>query len=151
MRFLGVANLLFVGLGVWCAVGMFSYRLKAGKFPPYPAARLDWILYFAFLTSYVALVMWFSYLSVRLIRAEREALRPICIVFGVEIAFLLVTTWVFWLLTPEWVTKRHWFWIEGWDMVAPQIALGYVFISLVGSLVLLLGTRPRKQTAPFRS
>ncbi len=51
MRFLGVVNLLFVGLGAWYAVVMFSYRLKEGKLPPYPAARLDWILYCAFLTS----------------------------------------------------------------------------------------------------
>jgi hypothetical protein len=57
MRFVGVVNLLFVGLGVWYAVVMFSYRLKTGILPPYPAARLDWIIYFAFLTSCIALVM----------------------------------------------------------------------------------------------
>lgn len=147
MRFLGVVNLLFVGFGAWYAVAMRSDRLKAGKWPPFSATRLDWLLYFAFLTSCIALIMWFGYLSVRLIRADRKALLPTCIVFGVEIGFLLVTTWVFWLLTPEWVTKRHWFWIQGWDLAVPQIALGYVFVGLAASLVLLLITRPRKHAS----
>jgi hypothetical protein len=155
MRFLGVVNLLFVGLGVWYAVVMFSYRIKAGKLPPYPVARLDWILYFAFLISCIALMAWFIHLSVRLIRADRKALLPTCFVFGIEIGSVFVEVWVFWLLTPEWVTKRHWFWTEGWDLVVPQIALGYVFVGLLASLVLLLITRPRKHTsqavAPFSS
>jgi hypothetical protein len=144
MRFVGAVNLLFVGLGIWYAIAMRSDRLKAGRWPPYPAARLDWLLYFAFLASCIALMMWFSYLSVRLIRADRKALLPTCFVFGVEIGSLFVSTWVFWLITPEWVTKRHWFWIQGWDLAAPQIAFGYVFVGLTACLVLLLITRPRK-------
>jgi hypothetical protein len=92
-------------------------------------------------------MMYFSYLSVRLIRADRNALLPTCFVFGVEIGFLFVTTWVFWLITPEWITKRHWFWIQGWDLAAPQIAFGYVFVGLIACLVLLLITRPRKHAS----
>jgi hypothetical protein len=147
MRFVGVVNLLFVGLGICYAIAMRADRLKAGKWPPYSAVPLDWLLYFAFLASCIALMMRFSYLSVRLIRADRKALLPTCILFGVQIAFVLVTTPVFWLITPEWVTKRHWFWIQGWDLAAPQIAFGYVFVGLTACLLLLLTTRPRKHAA----
>jgi hypothetical protein len=149
MRFLGTVNLLFVGLGVWYAVGMRSERLKAGKWPPYSAVRLDWFLYFALLASCIALIIWFCYLSVRLIRADRKALLPTCIVFGVEIGLVWAEVAVFWFpgFAPEWAKERHWFWIQGWDLVVPQIALGYVFVGLLASLVLLLITRPWKNTS----
>jgi Zn-dependent protease with chaperone function len=106
MRVLGVVNLLLVILGIWYSVGMRSARIRDGKWPPYPPARLDWLLYFAFLALSVALVAWLSYLSVRLIRADRRALLPTCVVFGIEIAYETSEVWYFWLSAPRWVTDR---------------------------------------------
>ena len=140
MRFFGVVNLLFVGLGIWYAVGMLYYRLKAGRWPPYAAVRLDWILYFVFLTACFALMIWFSYLSVRLIRADRNALLPTCIVFGVEIVYLFVDS-VFFFFVPDWVTNRSWFWTMGMDPVVPQLAYYYPFVAILVSVALFLTTR----------
>jgi len=144
VRLLGVLNLLFVGLGIWYSVEMHTLRIRAGKWPPYPAARIDWLLYFAFLALSTALVAWLSYLSVRLVRADRKALLPTCILFGVEIAYLWMEVTVFWLIVPSWVTKRHWFWSMGMDPLAPQLACYYPFAGLIACSVLLLITRKRR-------
>jgi hypothetical protein len=45
MRLLGVVNLLFVAFGVYYSVRVRALRIKAGKWPPYHPARLDWLLY----------------------------------------------------------------------------------------------------------
>jgi hypothetical protein len=145
MRLLGVVNLLFVAFGVWYSVGARALRIKAGKWPPYhPARPLDWLLYFAFLALSIALIAWLSYLSVRLIRADRKALLPTCVVFGVEIAYLWAEVVYFWLLAPRWITDRSWFWTMGEDPIAPQHALFYPFLGFLTSLTLFVITRPRR-------
>ena len=150
MRVLGVVNLLLVILGIWYSVGMRSARIRDGKWPPYPPARLDWLLCFAFLALSVALVAWLSYLSVRLIRADRRALLPTCVVFGIEIAYETSEVWYFWLSAPRWVTlTESWFWTEGMDPLGPQLAFHYVFLGFLASLALLLVTRPR--TRPLQT
>lgn len=136
-------NLLFVICGIWYAVGMHAVRVREGKWPHYPPARADWFLYFTFLSVSIALIAWLTYLSVRLIRADRRALSLTCIVFGIEIAFETAQVWYFWLSAPKWVTDRSWFWTEGMDPLAPQFAFFYVFVGFLASLALQLIARAR--------
>lgn len=148
MRFLGVLNLLFVEEGVRYSIGMRAIRIRDGKWPPYPPARLDWHLYFAFLALSTALVVWLSYISVRLIRADRKALLPCCIVFGIEIVYFTAEVWYFWLSAPRWITDRSWFWTEGMDPLAPQYAFFYQVVGFFASLALLFATRTRRTPSP---
>jgi len=146
MRLLGVVNILFVGVGIWYSVEMHTFRIGRGKWPPYPPARVDWLLYFAFLALSVALVGWLSYLSIRLIRTDRKALLPSCIVFGIEIVYFLVDS-VFFFFVPQWVTDRSWFWTMGMDPVIPQLAYCYPFLAIPVTLALFLTTR-NQQSPP---
>lgn len=144
MRLLGAVNLLFVIGGIWYAVGMHAVRVREGKWPPYPPARADWFFYFTFLSVSIALIAWLTYLSVRLVRADRRALLLTCIVFAIEIAFETAQVWYFWLSAPHLVTDRSWFWTEGMDPLGPQIAFFYVFVGFLASLALQLVTRTRQ-------
>jgi hypothetical protein len=147
MRLLGVVNLLFVGVGVWYAVGMRTIRIAAGKWPPYPPARLDWLLYFAFLALSTALIAWLIYLSIRLMRADRKDLFPLCILYGIEIAYFWIDS-TFCLTVPRWVVDRSWFWTMGMDPLVPQLAFLYPFAGLLTALALLLITRTRRSRLP---
>jgi len=146
MRLLGALNLVFVAFGVWYSIGMHSIRMKAGKWPPYPAVWADWVLHLAFLAFNVALVAWLTFLSIWLICANRKALLPTCIVFGIEISYFWADVAYFWGIAPRWVTDRSWFWKEGIDLIVPQLVFGYAIVGLIASLVLLLITRPRTRT-----
>jgi hypothetical protein len=145
MRVLGVVNLLFVIVGIWYTVGMRAIRIKDGKWPPYPPARIDWLLYFAFLALSTVLIAWLTYLSVRLIRADRKALWQTCIMFGVEIAYEWAEVTYFWQLAPHRITDRSWFWTEGMDPLAPQTAFFYPVLGLLACLALLLAARIRER------
>jgi hypothetical protein len=143
MRFLGAVNLLFVGVGVWYAVVMLTWRIAAGKWPPYPAMPLDWSLYGSFLALSTALIAWLIYLSVQLIRADRKALLPLCILYGIEIVYFWIDS-TFGLTVPHWIVDRSWLWTMGMDPLVPQFAFLYPLAGFLTALLLLLITRTRR-------
>jgi len=143
MRFFGAVNLLFVASGLWYSLKMHSARPRAANWPPFTPQLPDWLLHFVFLMVGVALIAWLGYLSVRLTCAERKALLPTCIVFGIEIAYVWAAdASYFWLIAPSSITRRSWFWTSGEDLIAPQVTLSYQFLGLLAALVLLIMTRP---------
>ena len=142
MAALGVLNILFVVVGVYYAAALFT--LRQGNLTIQPS-EIDWLMYSVFLLSCLIVLCILVYLSIRLIRGESSVLRPVALLFVVEILFLVASTIVDWSCLPSSLALRAaGFWERGFDLLTPQYLIGYPLIGAIASLLMSKGTGVHK-------
>lgn len=147
MRVLGVLNFVFVGLGLYYAIGMFEIRW--GKWPE-PPTTLDWAaVIFVYAISLACLALE-AYTGVKLIKGDTSVLRLLGIVFLFVVLYIVVSTIVDWtIVSPRLTTKAVGFWEGGEDPLDPQVFLGFPFVG--GMTVLFLFWWKKRKKRESRS
>lgn len=140
MRVLGVLNILFALIGLYYFGVILRLNGRRGWIGSGSPALRHWIIFSVLCSLTVGLTVYLIYLGAQLLRNENSALRPVCIVFGIEIlsVFAMGASWAVLPGNPDLI--GGFFSIPG-DPFAPQIATGYPIIGLIICLILLLGNK----------
>ncbi len=141
MRILGVFNFLFVGLGLYYAIGMLEIRW--GKWPG-PPSLLDWSMIMFFYAMSLACLALQVVTGVRIVKGDATALRLFGIVLMFVLLFVIVSTTVDWvLLPPHSASKAVGFWEGGIDPLDPEFFTGFPLVGGIAVLFLLRSGKRR--------
>ena len=143
MRIFGGINILAAMFGIYYFALMID--IHWGRWPGNPS-HFDWAVFVALSLLSTFLVVYLAYLGVRLIRQDAAALRGVCLIAVLEIAYFFADTFVTWNLMPFSASKISGeisvaFWGIAEDPLAPQIVTGYPLIALVAAAILIIMQR----------
>lgn len=145
MRCMGILTVLYCVYGIAYYVRELAY--EKGRWLGSPDS-FDWVIFAALSVITLGATIYLAYLGMRLIRVDAAALGPMCLVFGAEIAYFLVTTFIFWnIMPPTNPGLTGGFFGIPEDPFVPQLVTGYTIICLIVCLVLRRGRSGGKVVA----
>ena len=139
MRALGFCNLLTS----FCSLYYFVWGIQVhlGRWPGNPNQQ-QWNVFYAISGLSTALVLYLSFLGIRLLRLETAALWQIACVFAVEIAMVLTGFVLTWIATPVSIGKdAMWFWGIALFPLDSQVFYGYAPLGFCATVWMAFAAR----------
>jgi uncharacterized membrane protein len=134
MRILGLLNVLFGLTGIWYYIIRLTWHFQ--KASAVHSTR-DWAIFSLLSLCTLSMISLLGYLGIKLIVADKSALRLTAIVFTAEVLYFFADMQVFWQIAPS--SMAHLtigFWELATCLIAPQIFTGYPLFGIIICIVL---------------
>jgi hypothetical protein len=125
---------MFGVTGIWYYIIRLTWHFQ--KTSTVHSTR-DWAIFSLLGLCTLSMVSLLGYLGIRLIVADKGALRLTAIVFATEVLYFFADMQIFWQITPS--SMAHitiGFWELATCLIAPQIFTGYPLFGIIICIVL---------------
>jgi hypothetical protein len=134
MRILGLLNVVFALIGIWYYIIRLSWHFQ--KASAVHSTR-DWGIFSLLSLCTLSMISLLGYLGIKLIIADRRALRLTVIVFAAELLYFFADMQIFWRIAPTSMAQLTiGFWELATCLIAPQIFTGYPLFGIIICIVL---------------